>query len=284
MFDGLVGGGVALAVRGHESEITELRLRVGRPLAYATIKGAQRAVLPSGLPYIVRAEDIKLILSAASDFSYYAVNDDLVKGYLARRGVRIGVAGEGVSEDGKLLTMKNVSSLVIRIPHEIKGAADRLLPVVSLGGRPRSTLIISPPSGGKTTILRDLARRLSTRFNTLIIDERYEIAAAENGVPTLDVGDSEVVSGVAKSVAYENTVRAMSPEIIVTDEIFGQQEICAIRDIRRSGVEVFASVHGSGRDSILATESFAQLLSLFDVVVTLGRNPVGTIKEIISNG
>ena len=219
MFQGLVTGVMAAAVAAvaDEGAVTELRLRVGRPLVVLTAEARRTARLPSGAPFVVRRDDIERVLAVASDFSVYAVNDQLVRGYVSRRGIRIGVAGEGVAEGGRLITIKHIAFLTVRIPHEVKGAADGVevkgaadgVRGAVFGGGVKNTLVISPPYGGKTTMLRELARLASERCDTLVIDERFELAAAENGVPTLDVGDCDVVSGVGKLAAYENTIRAM---------------------------------------------------------------------------
>ena len=94
----------AVAAAADEGAVTELRLRVGRPLVVLTADGRRVARLPSGAPFVVKREDVERIIAVASDFSVYAVNDQIVRGYMARRGIRIGVAGEGVSEGGRELT------------------------------------------------------------------------------------------------------------------------------------------------------------------------------------
>lgn len=277
MFGGLIDGIVARAIKENakESEITEVRLRVGRPLVFSTVEGKRYGLLPCGQPYIVTKTDVERLVGLASDFSFYAVNDELVKGYLVKEGVRIGVAGEGVVDGGRLITVKNPSYAVMRIPHEIKGCADGVMPIVENA----NVIVLSPPGGGKTTLLRDMARQVSKRYNTLIIDERYEIASVDGkGLPSLDVGDSEVVSGISKCIAYENCIRAMSPEIIVTDEIFRKEEIEAVADIVRSGVRVFASVHGRSFEQISANSAFSALVGCFDVAITL--EPTGKIVEV----
>ncbi|MBR5173487.1 MAG: stage III sporulation protein AA, partial [Clostridia bacterium] len=110
------------------------------------------------------------------------------------------MSGFGVVEQGKIVTIKDISGLVLRVPHEIKGCATAIIPQIYEGNRLLSTLIISPPGAGKTTLLRDMARLVSKSVNTLIIDERFEIAGLDC---SLDVGESEVMSGVEKRIAYE---------------------------------------------------------------------------------
>lgn len=281
MFGGLIDGAVAQVISENfsESEITEIRFRVGRPLVVFTSTGGKRVKFNGGKFYTVTTRDIDRILAYASDFSVYAVNDQLVKGYLSKGGVRIGVCGEGVAERGEMMTLKNIGYLVVRVPHEIKGAADKVLHAVNKDC-PKSTLIISPPGAGKTTLLRDMARQFSAHYNVLIIDERGELAASSKGIPLLDVGDCEVVSGVAKTVAYENSVRAMSPDIIVTDELFRLEEVRAVCDMTRCGVKVFASVHGGNEESVRRSEIFAPLFEVMETIVTLGKNPVGKLTNL----
>ncbi|MCQ2603007.1 MAG: hypothetical protein MJ193_03655 [Clostridia bacterium] len=276
MFGGLVDGDIERALKGEN--VIEMRFRIGRPLVYST--PFQKKVLKiNGKERIVSSNDIQNVLAVASNFSFYAINDDLISGFLVKNGIRIGVAGEAVVENGKMLTMKNINYLVMRIPHEIKGSADRIYNTLSKGAK--SVIIISPPCGGKTTLLRDLIRQASRLYNIYVIDERFEIAACDKGVPTLDVGDAEIASGISKKIAYQNSIRAMSPEIIATDEVFSSNEIDAVADIMRSGVKVFATVHGNGIQTLENDKEYSRLIKLFDVIVTL--KPVGEIVEIISN-
>lgn len=283
MLDGLIDGKLNIAVTdcAREEDITEIRLRVGRPLIVCTV--TERFVAKSGIgaAYVVTQKDIDRVLQIASDFSVYSINDEIIKGYVPYKSARIGVSGEGVSVEGRPVTVKNIAYLVIRVPHQIKNAADGIKDKV-LGGEVKNTLVISPPGAGKTTLLRELARHAGYKYNTLIIDERYELAGALKGIPALDVGDCDVMTGIPKAAAYENCIRAMSPEIIVTDEIFKRTDAEAIADIVRCGVKVFASIHGADIEAIGRSEVFAPLLECFDLAVVLSTTPrVGAIKETV---
>lgn len=285
MFDGLIVGVLARVIADsvNPDSLTEIRLRVGRRLLLLTTSVTNPRIYPriAGGCYTVTKEDIDGIIARATNMSPYSVSDEMIKGYIPCKKLRIGVGGEGVSDGGKLLNLKNVSYLVIRVPHQILTAADGIIDSVYSENDIKNTLIISPPSAGKTTVLRELARLISADKNVVLIDERYELACVCDGVPTLNVGDADVVSGVPKSVAYENCIRAMNPDVIITDEIFRKAEVDAICDVLRSGVRVIASVHGDGVDTLSASDVYADLIKKFDIAVMLSKNPVGQIKEIV---
>ncbi len=277
MLDEIVGVDIAKVV-GDEARVAELRMRVNRPLCVSMIDGTRRVVSKNGAPIIVSQSEIDGVLSRATNMSFYSASEEMKRGYVPCKHYRIGVCGEGVLDEGKFISVKNISFLCIRVPHQLKGIADKIAGDVFIGERARSTLVVSPTGCGKTTLLRELARLASKRFNVVVIDERYELCAVANGVPILDVGDVDIVSGVPKKNAYENCVRAMDPDIIVTDELFGVDDARAIADVLRCGVSVFASIHGKSISDV-AKSDFAPLLNSFEVVIVLGKNPVGTIVE-----
>ena len=277
MLEDLLGERIAKMV-GDEKSIAELRVRVDRPLLACGVDGKRKVVSSYGAPYVVTQKDVEDVLARATNMSFYSASDEMKRGYVPCKHYRIGVGGEGVLEGGKLMGIKNVAFLVIRVPHQIKGIADKIAANVFKDGKPRNTLIVSPTGGGKTTLLRELARIASKRFNVVVIDERYELCAMSKGVPLLDIGDVEVVSGVPKKDAYENCVRAMNPDIIVTDELFGIEDVKSILDVMRCGVSVFATLHGESVGGVRSSE-FAPLIEAFDVVYVLGKNPVGAIVE-----
>lgn len=275
MFYGLISGRLERVLADcNEEKITEIRLRKNKPLV--VFEGAKKMYpMTNAGRYVVTQEDIEMVMGFATDFSLYAVNDQLTKGYLVKNGVRVGVAGVGVVEQGKILTVKDINALVLRVPHEVKGCAEEIMTKLYDGDRLKSTLIISPPGAGKTTLLRDMARIVSEKENTIIIDERFEIAGVESSV---DVGESEVMSGVEKRIAYQFAIRSMSPSLIVTDEIFSSTDVDSIEDVLRCGVKIFASIHGDNLQSIMKSKIFERLHSVFEVFVTLA--PIGKVVSV----
>ena len=149
------------------------------------------------------------------------------------------------------------------------------------------TLIISPPGAGKTTFLRDLAWQISDKYhllNTLVLDERGEIAAEHLGERQLDVGAStDVLTGCGKSFGFENGIRSMRPDVIITDEVATKEDVGMIRLAARSGVSVIASVHASGIDEIRQKPYFADLVTeqIFDRYVVLGiKDSAGAVMGV----
>lgn len=260
--------------------ITELRLRVGRAVTYCE-GGVFKSLMLLNKPYICLKSDVDYTVGAASNQALYSVSDAICKGYLFfRGGIRIGVSGEGVTEGGNLTAFKNITSLTLRIPHEVKGCADGVIGRIN-GDVFKNTLIVAPPAAGKTTMLREIARLTSNSGrNVFIIDERYELAASHNGVFTLDVGaNTDVLSGTSKITAYQNVIRAMNPDVIITDEVFTADEVNSVVDATRAGVGVAASVHADSLDDLKNTV-FEPLLKVCKAFIVLSKTPtVGTIKE-----
>lgn len=246
--------------------ITEIRLRIGKPLSVATVEGY------ISMDYIVKKEDVDYVLAIATGYSLYAYNDQISDGYIQYDGgVRIGVCGDGVIKNGRLTTVKRISSLCIRNPTQ-KSVNIQLAKLLK---KKDSALIISPPGFGKTTMLRTLIREYAKTDNILVIDERGELSG--NGAFDLGIR-SDILLNIPKKIAYSGAVRSMKPDYIATDEIFGDSEINAIKDVYRCGVKVLASIHANSLESLLENESYRQIAKYFNYFVVL--NGIGKIGAI----
>ncbi len=255
-----------------ECELTEIRLRQGKAVV---AKNLNRHFFVQ--TKTATSELILGIMERATNHSFYAYEQELASGYLFYDGgIRIGASGIGVAESGKLKTFKEITSLNIRVPHEIIGCSDKVSSVLTDFS---NTLVISPPGAGKTTLIRDMARVLAKTFDVLIIDERYEIAGG--GQVHFDVGKmTDVISGVRKEAVFEGAIRSMSPQIIVFDEIFPSRDLATIAEISRCGIAVLASVHSKGHKQLIT--ACPELIKHFDYLIVLASKPtIGSIKSIL---
>lgn len=204
---------------------------------------------------ICKNETIQNVIVRATEYSLYTVNNQITKGFITiKGGIRIGICGELVWDNGKLKTIKNFSSLNIRIPHEISGASLASLRFI-YDTRLHSSLIIAPPGAGKTTILRDLSKKLSAEKNVkniLLVDERSEIAAVYDKKAQLDVGiTTDIICNCNKAYAFSYGIRSMRPDLIITDELMDDEDILAVKRAVLSGVKVIASIHASSIEEVV---------------------------------
>ena len=253
----------------------EIRLRVGQPI-FVNYKGDYRYLGEYGLTNIkthamrCRLEEVEECVFCAGNHAVYSVEEQIKRGFItAKNGERIGLAGEFVFEKGQPLSIRNFSSLCIRIPHEIVGCAQMIYDSC-MSDKVSSVLICAPPGLGKTTILRDLSKMICEKMqkNVLICDERGEISA-------MDYGETcDVLKFSDKITAFEAGIRAMRPDVIVTDELFAN-DIKAVEQAVYSGVKVLASTHYTKIERL--REFFRDI---FDFFVVLDDDCIGKIKTI----
>ncbi len=252
-----------------EPLITEIRLRLNRKITVKTVDSRFY------LDYLVTIEDIQYVIKTATQNSLYAYQDDIKRSFITYNGIRIGLCGEGVTDDRTLITVKDFTSLIIRIPHEVKGISERIFSLVNKT-QLNNILVISPPYSGKTTLIRDIARVYSKNFDTLIIDERNELYSS-----SYTFGENiDVFSSTAKSLIVENLIRSVSPELIVVDELFPKIDYEIINEIIRSGIHILASIHAPSLDEVKRV--YPHLVELFDLAIVLCNKPkVGNIKSLV---
>lgn len=281
--DGLgawLGAEVGEALRARADALYEVRLRAGRPVQLLGMAGEWLSRAP------LDAATLNRVLSALMEHSRYAREEELRQGFFTLSdGCRVGVSGRLVWADGRVLNMADIGSICLRISREVRGCAEALLPWVITDHGLRSLLILSPPGLGKTTLLRELARCLSEHgHNVCIADERYEIAACVNGVPTLDVGmRTDVMDGCPKRVAIPRMLRSLAPEVIIADEIGDAGDAQALAEAARCGVCVIATAHAGSFEQLFARRSLRSAMNVFATGALLGGSP-GNIRETRSMG
>lgn len=281
------------------SQLEEIRLRCAQPILLKIgdkdfsidEKGQMTSSICNG--YRVNEEDIYRTIAAISDNSLYAFEEDIRRGFITvPGGHRVGLAGQVIMQGNEIANIKEFSGICFRVAREIRDCARPLLPHIydRKTGRVLNTLIVSPPRCGKTTVLRDIARLLSNgdisrACNIVVIDERSEIAGSFRGIPQLDLGPrTDVLDSCPKALGMIIAVRALSPQIIITDEIGRREDVEAIQECVNAGVVVISSVHASNLEELQKRPLLKELLSrgFFQSAIFLSRRRgPGSIEEII---
>lgn len=240
----------------------ELRLRTGRPMSAVTPLGEVEFDCTA-----VSATELVETLSRAARGSLHSFADELAYGYItAAGGHRVGVCGRSVAAENRT-TVRDFSSLALRIAKEIHGAADAVFDEV-FG---RSTLILSPPGGGKTTLLRDLIRRTSDAgLRVSVADERGEIAAFAGANAGFDVGrQTDVLTGAPKAYAALTLLRAMNPQVLALDEITATEDFNAVLQASGCGAAVLATMHARSLEEAATRPGVPQILRVFEKVIVI---------------
>lgn len=259
---------LALSLPDKQKErVEELRLRVMHPLTVLTLEGELNAA-PDGRASLVTAEDLEQMLGAVTEYSRYACIETLRQGFLPLRGgFRLGVCGSAVVRDSEVSNLKDISSLALRIVCEHIGLGSDIAPqLFSADGRFLSTLILSPPGGGKTTLLRDLIRVLSLgdaehrALRVAVIDERCELAVCCKGRAQMELGNhTDVLSLCPKAAGIPMVLRGMNPQVIAVDEITAE-DIRAMCLAANCGVGLLASIHAASVDELHQKPLWRELL------------------------
>lgn len=250
----------------------EVRLRCGREPTVLT-SGGETPFPGEGA---VCRRDLDMTVEIATRASAHAALERVRQGYFTvQGGHRIGLCGSAVTVDGEVRNLNALSSLNIRVARAVPGCAGPILDELTEAGKLQSTLILSPPGGGKTTLLRDLIRALSnegTRFG--LADERGEVAGLWDGTPQFDVGAcTDVLDGCPKAQALMMLLRGMGPQVLACDEITAPADCAALGEAANCGVALLATAHGAGLDDLRARPLYRSLLeqNLFQRVVYIDR-------------
>ena len=260
---------------GLKAGAEEFRLRTGLPPAVLTPEGERGIVQRT-----VTVRDLDSLLEAATRASAHTALESVAAGFVTvRGGCRVGLCGTVSESEGRILTIRRLSSAVIRIPREVKDCAGGIYPALTDGGF-RDTLIISPPGAGKTTLLRELVRMLSSTYRVGLLDERGEVAGVWEGVPLFNVGpQTDVLTGADKRRGALMLLRSMNPQILAMDEITARGDLDALRTAAGCGVRLLATVHAFDRQDMLRRELYREILNcgIFERVVVIRRR--GALRE-----
>ena len=271
-----------------EDKITEIVLRSDRPLCiylskrlfYVTENGCLTdSYLTKGL-VTISGKDIESTVLKLCDYSIYAFQNEINSGFITvKGGIRVGICGKAVINNGKLSNVRDIGTLSFRIPRDVRGCSLSLLQKIDpLGG----VLLCSAPGRGKTTMIRDMARELSYRYRVSLLDEREELSAYSRGKYGFSLGLCDVYAGYPKGIAANCAIRSMAPDIIVCDEMGERDDVDLLMYSLRSGVSFIATVHAQSMQDLRRRRITYDLINTgaFRYIVFLSLDTIGKVEKI----
>lgn len=262
---------------------TELRFRLGGGCSLSCGEG--NYLIPE---LEVSPEDMKFLFESICCGAAYQHESRMENGYISLPGGhRVGVCGSYIEDEKGRCRIKDLSSLNFRVCRDVKGKAEKLFPKLLCDGKFCSTLIVSEPCGGKTTLLTDMVRVLSANgYRCAVIDERGEIAACYRGVPQKDVGPlADILDGYPKPYGMMISLRTLSPQVIVCDEIGTFEETERMLEAVNAGVPILATAHAKDEEELFNRPQIKHLLdfgAISKIVLLKGASSPGCVRKVVT--
>ncbi len=279
MFEYLTKNALKEVNKINSNDICELRIRAN---GYSVINCVGQ-VYP--FKYVFTDSDVEEIVLNVCKRSIYSYEEQIKQGFITTcYGERIGLAGEFVYDGNKIQTLKNFSSLCIRIPKQVNGFS---LKFFNEYYDDKSVLIVSKTGVGKTTFLRDLVKNISnnTLKNIVVIDERNEIAC-KNNFFSFDVGKTtDVLTYSTKDYGFITALRTLNPEIVATDELVSENDFKGVIKGHLAGLKIIATIHAENVEDLLKKKYINEIINnkVFDKYVFLSKEKNNRKVEIYSS-
>ena len=268
--------------------VEEIRIRVNKRVS---LKYGQENIF---INYVITKEEMDNILDRIFKGSRYTYQNEIVNGFVTiDGGHRVGLTGEVIIDDGKIININNISSLNIRISRIIKDVSLFLDDYIVNDNSICNTLIVSIPGQGKTTILKDLIRRISDgkinrlrSLNVSVVDERCELATNIDKEGMNNLGErTDVISNVSKDKGMRILIRSMAPDVIVVDEIGTKDDVEAIKYAVTSGIKGIFTAHGDSFERLIKSPILRELidLNIIERIIVLSKTEKGKIEECFEN-
>ena len=233
-----------------QGRVTEIRLRLGRPLclmqgaaAYFLAQDGRARPRPPQNPVTVGRQDLQEAFVSLCGWAVHTHQKELIEGYIAvQGGHRAGIAATAVVEAGRMAAVREITSINLRIARQVPGVAGPLVRACFAAARQ----LADGAAGGY--------------WKVCVVDESGELGGSP-GEGGMDLGlCCDLLSGYPKQVGMQSAIRYLSPQVLLCDELYRPQEVEAVEAAANSGVAVVTSIHAGSLEELARKRQARRLL------------------------